>query len=230
MTQECDESETLMPGIRNEIPIHFLSHKLSDTQTRWSTIEKEVYSIHFALQKLDHYLHNAEFTIKTDHKPLKYLLESSIQNKKIQLWALGIVGYSCKIEYIQRKANTCADLLSRPVNLENLTEGSDQIEPEISNNTFEIRHINSNRFDPKAFAHFQQIAEDRQHPEKECMCFDIVTEQNKDEDIHNIKQQLIKGTASSAIESKHIIIDDILYFVSNPIDQPTLRLVGAKTA
>ena len=71
LTQECDESETFMPGIKNEIPIHFLSHKLSDTQTRWSTIEKEAYSIHFALQKLDHYLHNAEFTIKKDHKPLR---------------------------------------------------------------------------------------------------------------------------------------------------------------
>ena len=196
LTQECDESETFMPGIKNEIPIHFLSHKLSDTQTLWSTIEKEAYSIHFALQKLDHYLHNAEFAIKNDHKPLKYLLESPIQNKKIQLWALGIAGYSCKIEYIQGKANTCADLLSRPVNLENLTEGSDQIEPEISNNTFEIGHVNSNRFDSKAFAHFEQIAVDRQHPEKECMGFDIVTEQNKDEDIQNIKQQLIKGIAS----------------------------------
>ena len=60
------------------------------------------------------------------------------------------------------------------------------------------------------------------------MGFDIVTEQNKDEDIQNIKQQLIKGTASSAIESKHIILDDILYFISNPIDQPTPRLVVPK--
>ena len=60
------------------------------------------------------------------------------------------------------------------------------------------------------------------------MGFDIVTEQDKDEDIHNIKQLLIKGTASSAIESKHIILDDVLYFISNPIDQPTLRLVVPK--
>ena len=31
---------------------------------------------------LDHYMYNAEFTIKCDHKPLKYLLESPMQNKK----------------------------------------------------------------------------------------------------------------------------------------------------
>ena len=52
---------------------------------QWSTVEKEAYAIHFALQKLDYYLHYAQFIIKTDHKPLKYLLESPMQNKKIQL-------------------------------------------------------------------------------------------------------------------------------------------------
>lgn len=40
-----------------------------------STIEKEVFATHYALQKMDHYLHGAQFTIKTDHEPLKYILE-----------------------------------------------------------------------------------------------------------------------------------------------------------
>jgi hypothetical protein len=67
-----------------------------------STIEKEAYAIHFALQKLDHYLHNAEFVIRTDHNPLKYILDAPMQNKKIQLWALTIAGYNCKVEYMHR--------------------------------------------------------------------------------------------------------------------------------
>ena len=87
LTQKAvDES-----GQEVEKPLHFLSHRLSPTQSRWSTIEKEAYAIHFALQKLDHYLHNARFTVRTDHKPLKYLLESPMQNRKIQMWALSIV-------------------------------------------------------------------------------------------------------------------------------------------
>ena len=49
----------------------FLSHKLSDNQGRWSTIEKEAYAIHYSLQKLDHYLHGADFIVRMDHKPLK---------------------------------------------------------------------------------------------------------------------------------------------------------------
>ena len=51
--------------------------------------------------------------IKTDHKPLKYLLELPMQNKKIQLWALSMAGYNCTIEYKAGTTNTCADLLSR---------------------------------------------------------------------------------------------------------------------
>ena len=78
LTQECDGDEK---------PIYYLSHKLSRSQCKWSVVEKEAFAIHFALQKLDYYLHNSQFVIRTDHKPLKYLLESPMQNKKIQLWA-----------------------------------------------------------------------------------------------------------------------------------------------
>ena len=63
---------------QEEKPIYFLSHKLSRTQCRWSTVEKEVYAIHYSIQILDYYLHNATLTIKTDHAPLRYLLESPI--------------------------------------------------------------------------------------------------------------------------------------------------------
>ena len=49
--------------------------------------------------------------MKTDHRPLNYMLESPMQNKKVQLWVLGIPGYNCKIEYISGVQITCAVLL-----------------------------------------------------------------------------------------------------------------------
>ena len=54
-----------------EKPLSYLSHKLSKSQCKWSTVEEKAYAIHFSLQKLDYYLHNAEFLIKTDHKSRK---------------------------------------------------------------------------------------------------------------------------------------------------------------
>jgi hypothetical protein len=63
LTQICEETKT-------ENSIYFISHKLSDTQSMWSTIEKEAYAIHYALQKLDHYLYGVKFTIPCDQAPL----------------------------------------------------------------------------------------------------------------------------------------------------------------
>ncbi|KAL5020837.1 hypothetical protein ScPMuIL_002080, partial [Solemya velum] len=145
LSQETDEGE--------EQPIYFLSHKLSPSQVKWSTIEKEGFAIHYSLQKLDHYLHGAKFVIKTDHKPLKYILDSPMQNKKIQRWALTIAGYDCRIDYISGKENHCADLLSRsPATHEKSTPESDIEEPNIDDRSFQVNVINSNEFEPKDYA------------------------------------------------------------------------------
>ena len=66
----------------NEEPIHYFSHKLTASQTNWPTVEKELFAIFYALQKLDQYLHDSEFVIRTDHKLLKYIMDSPVQNKK----------------------------------------------------------------------------------------------------------------------------------------------------
>ncbi|KAL5015052.1 hypothetical protein ScPMuIL_009322, partial [Solemya velum] len=107
-----DSSDTCIGAVLTQLddneeekPIYFLSHKLSDTQKRWSTVEKEAYAIHYSLQKLHHYLHRSRFIIRTDHAPLKYLLESPMKNRKIQLWALSMASYNCKIEYLKGTEN-----------------------------------------------------------------------------------------------------------------------------
>ena len=46
-----------------EKPIYYLSHKLTASQTKWPTIEKETFAIFYALEKLDQYLHDADFII-----------------------------------------------------------------------------------------------------------------------------------------------------------------------
>ena len=53
-----------------EKPVYYLSHKLTASQTKWLTIEKEAFAIFYVLKKLDQYLHDADFIIRRDHKPL----------------------------------------------------------------------------------------------------------------------------------------------------------------
>ncbi|KAK3097609.1 hypothetical protein FSP39_011373 [Pinctada imbricata] len=222
LTQETDEGE--------EKPIYFLSHKLSHTQTKWSTIEKEAFAIHYALQKLDHYLHGAQFTIKTDHKPLKYLLDSPMQNKKIQLWALSIAGYNCKIEYVKGEDNHCADLLSRiPHPKTSQRSKKSDNEPDIDDRTFEIGVINSNEFNPRDFAnchvedHNEVTKAISDLPEE----FNLKEEQEKDQDVVKLKNRLRKGTATKA-EQTHYFEDKkegLFYYLSQPdSEDPRLRL------
>ena len=63
---------------KGEKPIYYLSHKLTASQTKWLIIEKEAFAIFYALEKLDQYLHDADFITRTDHKPLKCILDSPI--------------------------------------------------------------------------------------------------------------------------------------------------------
>ena len=225
LTQECDGDLK---------PIYYLSHKLSRSQCKWSVVEKEAYAIHFALQKLDYYLHNAQFVIKTDHKPLKYLLESPMQNKKIQMWALSMSGYNCSIEYIEGTTNTCADLLSRHPDKINETQNSeeeielDQTMLDVNNNLFEINVLDSNQFDPKSFASCN--LPDEESFEK-CDCsdfekngFDMKVEQSKDDDLLEIRSMILNGKESKDVQKHYLLVDGLVYFISNVNDDPNLRL------
>ena len=229
LTQECDDQVEFAPGAKTEKPIFFLSHKLSDTQRKWSVIEKEAFAIHYALQKLDHYLHNAQFTIRTDHRPLKHLLNSPMQNKKIQMWALGIAGYNCQIEYIPGPSNILADLLSRPP--ESKTTEPCPVEDdigtaEINDNTFEIGVIDSSHLNPKQFASY--IEEGKQKEGTGLVTledFDMIKEQDKDADLVEIKRQMRQENCPKKIKNKYMLVEGVLYFLSTPDQDPKARLV-----
>ena len=102
----------------------------------------------------------SEFVIRTDHKPLKYIMESPIQNKKIQHWTTNLQGCNYTIEYIEGRKNVCADMLSRlqhPISVD--SECSD---PDITDKTFEENFIDSSRIDPKKYAKYDCQYEDKQ--------------------------------------------------------------------
>ena len=225
LTQKTDNDE--------EKPIYYLSHKLSPTQTRWSTVEKEGYAIYYALQKLDHYLHNATFTVKTNHKPLKYILDSPMQNKKIQLWALCMAGYNCRVQYAKGSDNP-SDLLSRvptrkcPNRSDIQDTGSDVEELDVDDRALEIGVINSNEFNPSKFAssHVDPPG-DIKKPEVDLPEeINMKEEQDKDEGIKQLRVRMKKGTATKAEQTHYFeTADGLLYYLSQPDSgDPMLRL------
>lgn len=111
--QECEPEYIIVPGIPNERPIHFLSHKLSPTMQKMSVIERETFALKFALDKFQIYVQESHVTCFVNHQPLKYLLTANLTNKKLQSYAIAISGYNVTIEYISGKKNRVADMLTR---------------------------------------------------------------------------------------------------------------------
>ena len=173
---------------------------------------------------LDHYMYNAEFTIKCDHKPLKYLLESPMQNKKVSLWALTISSYRCKIEFLKGSENSVADLLSRVD--DNMSQNNDPPldDLDISSKTYEIGALNSNKFISKEFARCKATFPDKVVKPSYRSGLNIVEEQEKDDVILKLRQDLKKEKLSPAVARKYILLDNILHFISKVDTDPILRL------
>ena len=77
----CDASEKGLGAavLQKGQPVAFASRALTDTETRYAQIEKEMLSVVFALHKFDQYAYGRRVTIENDHKPL----EAIVQNHSI---------------------------------------------------------------------------------------------------------------------------------------------------
>ena len=95
------------------LPITCISKKLSDTQKRYSTLEREAYGIVWAVEKLSFYLLGNFFIIETDHKPLTYMNSTSKSKDKIRRWQLMLLNFNYEIRYLEGKRNLMSDSLSR---------------------------------------------------------------------------------------------------------------------
>ena len=94
-------------------PCLFLSRRLLERETRYSTIERECLGVVWSLQKLSRYLLHREFQLMTDHRPLIYIQENRSINSRICRWSLLLQEFNFKIMHIKGQQNVCADFLSR---------------------------------------------------------------------------------------------------------------------
>lgn len=103
---------------QDELPIAFTSRSLAPAKKNYSQIDKEALAIVFGLKHFHQYLFGQSFTIKSDHKPLQYLLGEkkgipSMASARVQRWALTLSAYDYRVQYVPGKEHAYADLLSR---------------------------------------------------------------------------------------------------------------------
>jgi hypothetical protein len=95
---------------QNDKPIAFYSRKLSDTQTRYTTTERELLSIVETLKEFRNILLGQRIKIYTDHKNLTYTTQNS---ERVLRWRLLIEEFNPTLIYLPGEKNVVADTLSR---------------------------------------------------------------------------------------------------------------------
>lgn len=101
---------------QDEHPISYASRTLNEHERKYSTTERELLAIVWAVNYFRPYIYGRTFDLVTDHQPLIWL--QSKQNGKdinprLQRWILKLGEYNINMKYIKGKENNVADFLSR---------------------------------------------------------------------------------------------------------------------
>ena len=102
----------------SEKPVGFVSRTLSDTERKYSQIEKEALACVFGVKRFHTYLFGHHFTLQTDHKPLKTLFNETKEiptqaSGRIRRWALTLSAYEYTIACRTTGQHANADAMSR---------------------------------------------------------------------------------------------------------------------
>ena len=90
----CDASDLAIgavPGQREEgkpYVVYYSSKTLNEEQRNYTTIEKELLAVVYALDKFRAYLVGSDIIIFTDHSSLKYLLTKKDAKARLIRWVL----------------------------------------------------------------------------------------------------------------------------------------------
>ena len=93
--------------------IYYASRTLDATQMNYTTTEKELLAIVFALEKFRSYLLNSKVVVFSDHAALKYLLKKQDAKPRLVRWMLLLQEFDIEIRDKSGAENLVADHLSR---------------------------------------------------------------------------------------------------------------------
>lgn len=94
-------------------PIAFMSCSLGVAKKGWSIYAREMLAIVIDICLWRPYLLGRRFTIQTDQRSLRYMLEQRILTLEQQKWMGKLVGYNYKIIYRSGTQNAAENALSR---------------------------------------------------------------------------------------------------------------------
>ena len=93
--------------------VYYASKTLNEAERNYTTIEKELLAVVYALDKFGAYLVGSDIIIFTDHSDLKYLLTKQNAKARLIRWVLLLQEFNLQIRDKEGVKNVVADHLSR---------------------------------------------------------------------------------------------------------------------
>ncbi|GKD44940.1 reverse transcriptase domain-containing protein [Tanacetum coccineum] len=119
-------------------PIHYESKTMTEAETNYTTMEKEMLAVVYAFEKFRSYLIMNKSVVYTDHSALKYLFNKKDAKARLLRWVLLLQEFDFSIIDTKGAENYAADHLSR---LENPYENV--FDPKDINETFPLKTLNT---------------------------------------------------------------------------------------
>jgi len=111
--------------------VAFESKKLSETERRWPTHEKEMLAIIHCLKTWGHYIGSKDVVVWTDNVTLKYFATQPKLSSKHQRWQDTLTLFNVDIRHKPRKENIVPDALSRKHQLRVVYVGESELQKEV---------------------------------------------------------------------------------------------------
>nr|GFA15818.1 reverse transcriptase domain-containing protein [Tanacetum cinerariifolium] len=138
----CDASDFAIGAVlgqRHEKhfrPIHYASKTLTDAESNYTTMEKEMLAVVYSFEKFRSYLIMNKCIVHTDHSPLKYLFAKKDAKVRLLRWVLLLQEFDFDVIDTKGAENLAADHLS---GLENPYENV--LDPKVINENFPLETL-----------------------------------------------------------------------------------------
>ena len=119
---QCDASKTgIGAWLRqsdsqgNEHIVAMASRSLTETESRYSNIERECLAVTYGLEKFEYFLLGRNVTVETDHSPLEQIFKKNINEApgRLQRLLLRCLRFDVNVQYKPGRSIPVADALSR---------------------------------------------------------------------------------------------------------------------